>query len=155
MAQINKKKKTKLITAPRTLKFKKWHKFHVRKLNYSKGGSQLLYGSYGLRILKSTRLFWKQIEAARQKISRRLKKKSKILIRVFPNLPVTQKPKEVRMGKGKGAVDHYVVRAEAGRVIFELANVDAILARALLEKASKKLPVPSVVIHRKLFKTDK
>ncbi len=59
------------------------------------------------------------------------------------------------MGKGKGAVDHYVVRAEAGRVIFELANVDAILARALLEKASKKLPVPSVVIHRKLFKTDK
>jgi large subunit ribosomal protein L16 len=113
----------------------------------------LQYGSYGLRILKSTRLFWKQIEAARQKISRRLKKKSKVWIRVFPQVPVTQKPKEVRMGKGKGAVDHYVVRAEAGRVIFELANVNEILARTVLLKASKKLPVPSVFIKRLGFVT--
>lgn len=94
-----------MLTSPRKTNYRKWHKMRIKKVNYSKGGCRLKYGRFGIRALKSTRLTVEQIEAARRVISRRLKKKTKIWIRSFPNLPLTAKPKEVRMGKGKGNVN--------------------------------------------------
>lgn len=77
-----------------------------------------------------------------------MKKKSQIYIRVFPQIPVTQKPKEVRMGKGKGAVSHYMIRAEAGTILFEVENVDPIVAALAFQAAGRKLPGPTVMVQR-------
>jgi large subunit ribosomal protein L16 len=95
-----------MLQAPRRRKYRKCHKMRIGKINFSKGGCQLKFGTYGLRVLKSVRLLPDQIEAARRMISRRIKKRSKIWIRAFPDIPISQKPKEVRMGKGKGAVEY-------------------------------------------------
>lgn len=95
-----------MLQSPRRTNYRKWHKMRIKQINYSKGGSKLQYGRYGIRALKSTRLTVEQMEAARRIIAKRLKKKAKIWIRTFPNIPITAKPKEVRMGKGKGNVDY-------------------------------------------------
>ena len=138
-----------MLQAPRRWKYRKSHKMRIRQINYSKGGCRLKFGMFGLKALKSVRLLPEQIEAARRIIARQLKKKSKIWIRVFPDRPITQKPKEVRMGKGKGSVAYWVNCLEAGKIIFEVTNVTEKLARSVLVSAGKKLPIPTLFIRRK------
>jgi len=136
-----------MLQAPRRWKYRKSHKMRIRQINYSKGGCRLKFGMFGLKALKSVRLLPEQIEAARRIIARQLKKKSKIWIRVFPDRPITQKPKEVRMGKGKGAVSRYIIRAAAGTTLFELDNVDHKGAVIAFDAARKKLPGPTAMIQ--------
>ena len=121
----------------------------INPISYSKGGTSFLLGSSALKALKAKRLVPQQIEAARRVITRKFKKKAKLWLRVFADIPVSQKPKEVRMGKGKGAVSFWTHRLNAGKIVFELANVSKEVAQEVLVKAGKKLPVPSAVIHRK------
>jgi len=134
------------ILIPRKVKHRKWRK------GTSKGretrGTELAFGSYGLKILQEGRITSRQIEAARRTIIRYLKKGGKLWIRIFPHKPVTRKGTEVPMGGGKGTVDHYVFPVKPGRVIFELEGIKISEAQESLEKAAGKLPVKTKFIRR-------
>lgn len=117
-------------------------------MNYSKGGCFLQYGRYGIRALKAVRLTYEQLEASRRLIARKVKKKARIWIRVFPNVPVTEKPKEVRMGKGKGSVGFWVDRISSGKILFEISNVPERIAREVFATVAKKLPIPTVFVKK-------
>jgi large subunit ribosomal protein L16 len=121
----------------------------IKKVNYSKGGSKFILGDIGIKALKACRLAFRPIEAGRRVIARKLKKKSRVWIRPFPQTPLTKKPDEVRMGKGKGSVQTWVHRLEAGKILFELNNIEGEEVVKVLQKAGKKLPAPSVVIRRR------
>ena len=141
-----KNKKKQNLVLPKKTKFKKLQKGHLHDLKRKITTTQVYYGLYGLKVLKSSRLESRQLEAARRQISRQLKKQEFLWIRVVPDIPVTKKPNEIRMGKGKGSVDHWVVRAKAGQVIFELTCLLPKKAQALLISAAKKLSVPCAII---------
>lgn len=128
------------------VKFKYKKAFKGRISQKVKGGYSLSFGDYGLKSLDYTRLTSKQIEAARRVISRSLSKFGKLWVCVFPNVPVSKKPSDVRMGKGKGAVEGWVFRISPGRVLFEIAGVDHDLAILALLKASYKLPIKTKVV---------
>ena len=104
--------------SPKRLKFRKQHKGRIHGL--AKGGSELSFGSYGLKALTPDRITARQIEAARRAITREMKRAGQIWIRIFPDVPVSDKPAEVRMGKGKGSVEYWCARVKPGRIMFEL-----------------------------------
>jgi len=141
-----KNKKKQSVNLPKKTKFKKLQKGHLQPFERKVTTTQVYYGLYGLKILKYSRLDSRQLEAARRQISRQLKKQEFLWIRVVPDIPVTKKPNEIRMGKGKGSVDHWIARAKAGQTIFELTCLIPKKAQALLITAAKKLSVPCAIV---------
>lgn len=132
--------------SPKKTKFRKAHKGRIK--GNTKGGSQLLFGSYGLKAMEPERITARQIEACRRATNRHLRRLGRLWIRVFPDLPVTSKPAEVRMGKGKGSVDFWAVRVKPGRILFELDGVSEELAREAFERAAAKLPIKTKFVKR-------
>ena len=132
--------------SPKRIKFRKQHKGRIHGL--AKGGSELSFGSFGLKALTPERVTARQIEAARRAITREMKRAGRLWIRIFPDVPVTDKPAEVRMGKGKGAVEFWVARVKPGRIMFEIADVDEELARRAFALGAAKLPVKSKFVKR-------
>ena len=125
---------------PKKVKHRKWHKGRRRNKNTESRGTEVSFGQYGLQALGMAWLNSRQIEAGRRAITHFLKREGRVWIRVFPDKPVTAKPPEVGMGKGKGAVDHYVFPVKPGRIIFELDGVTEDKARDAFTRASHKLP---------------
>ena len=124
---------------PKRTKYRKAFKGRIR--GAAKGGFNLDFGAFGLKAMEPDRLTARQIEAARRAITRHMKRAGRVWIRVFPDVPVSKKPAEVRMGSGKGAPDHWVAVVKPGRVMFELAGVPEDLAREAIRLAAMKLPV--------------
>ena len=131
---------------PKKTKFRKAHKGRIH--GDAKGGSDLAFGAFGLKALAPDRITARQIEAARRCIARHMKRQGKVWIRVFPDVPVSKKPLEVRMGSGKGSVEYWVARVEAGRIMFEIDGVPEAIAREAFDRASAKLPVKTKFIKR-------
>jgi large subunit ribosomal protein L16 len=131
---------------PKRTKYRKAHKGRIK--GNAKGGTQLSFGAFGLKALQPERITSRQIEAARRAATRHMKRSGKLWIRVFPDIPVTKKPTDVRMGKGKGSVEYYVFRVKPGRIIFEIDGVTEQLAREALELAAAKLPFSAKFITR-------
>ena len=109
---------------------------------------KLNYGQFGLKATQPERIIGKQIEAARVALTRYMKRTGKVLTRIFPNIPVSKKPTEVRMGKGKGSPEYYACRVKPGRIIFEIDGVSEEIAREALYKASAKLPIKTKFVKR-------
>jgi large subunit ribosomal protein L16 len=124
---------------PKRQKYRKHHKGRNRGLAHK--GSSISFGSFALKSMEFGRLTSRQIEAARVALTRNMKREGKVWIRVFPDKPLTSKPAEVRMGKGKGAVDHYVCEVQPGRIIFEVEGVSPEIAHESLRLGAQKLPV--------------
>lgn len=131
---------------PKKTKFRKAHKGRIH--GNAKGGFSLNFGEYGLKALEPERVTARQIEAARRAISRHVKRVGRLWIRIFPDVPVTRKPAEVRMGSGKGSVEFWVCRVKPGRVMFEIDGVPEAVARAAFERAAAKLPIKTKFIAR-------
>ena len=132
--------------APKRQKFRKAHKGRVSST--CKRGASLNYGMYGLKSMEGERITQRQIEAARRAAVREMKRSGKFWIRIFPDLPVSKKPNEVRMGKGKGSPEYFAVRVSPGRIMFEVDGVEESVAYSALELASAKLPVKTKIVRR-------
>ncbi len=132
--------------SPKRVKFRKQHKGRIHGL--AKGGSELSFGSFGLKALTPERVTARQIEAARRAITREMKRAGRLWIRIFPDVPVSDKPAEVRMGKGKGAPEFWVARVKPGRIMFEIGEVDEEIARRAFALGAAKLPVKSKFVKR-------
>ncbi len=132
--------------SPKNLKYRKAHKGRIH--GKAKGGSTLNFGAYGLKALTPERVTARQIEAARRAMTRHMKRAGRVWIRIFPDVPVTQKPAEVRQGKGKGSVEYWVCRVKPGRVLFEVDGVPADVARRAFELAAAKLPLKTKFVTR-------
>ena len=132
--------------SPKRTKYRKAHKGRIKGL--AKGGAELNFGAYGLKAMEPERITARQIEAARRAINRHLRRTGRLWIRVFPDVPVSSKPAEVRMGKGKGSVEYWACKVKPGRVMFELDGVPADLAEGAFERASAKLPIKTKMISR-------
>ena len=131
---------------PTRTKYRKAHKGRIH--GHATRGAILNYGSYGLKAMEPERIISKQIEAARVALTRFMKRSGKVWLRIFPNIPVSKKPTEVRMGKGKGAPEYWACRVKPGRIIFEVDGVSESVAREALYKASTKLPIKTKFIKR-------
>jgi len=131
---------------PKKTKFRKAHKGRIHGL--AKGGTTLNFGSIGLKAMSPNRITARQIEASRRAITRHIRRQGKVFIRIFPDVPVTKKPLEVRQGKGKGSVEYWAARVKPGRIMFELDGVDPTLAREALALASEKLPIKTKIVTR-------
>jgi len=131
---------------PKRTKFRKVQKGRNRGLAHR--GSKVDFGEYGLKALGRGRLTARQIEAARRAMTRHVKRGGKIWIRVFPDKPITQKPLEVRQGKGKGSVEYWVAQIQPGRVMFEIEGVEEGLAREAFQLAASKLPFETAFVKR-------
>ena len=131
---------------PTRTKYRKAHKGRIH--GHATRGATLNYGEYGLKALEPERIISKQIEAARVSLTRYMKRTGKVWLRIFPNIPVSKKPTEVRMGKGKGAPEYWACRVKPGRIIFEVDGVTESVAREALYKASTKLPIKTKFIKR-------
>ncbi|MDX1916963.1 MAG: 50S ribosomal protein L16, partial [Rickettsiaceae bacterium] len=132
--------------SPKKQKFRKAHKGRVAAK--SKAGTMLAFGEYGLKSLDMERITARQIEAARRVATRHMKRQGKLWIKIFPDLPVSKKPAEVRMGKGKGSPEFFAVRVSPGRIMFEIDGVTEEVALRALELASSKLPVRTKIVKR-------
>ena len=133
---------------PKKTKYRKAHKGRIR--GKAKGGTTLNFGSYGLKAITAERVTSRQIEAARRAITRHMKRAGKVWIRIFPDVPVSKKPTEVRMGKGKGTPEYWAAKVKPGRIIFELDGVAESLAREAFELGSAKLPIRTKFVTRQL-----
>jgi large subunit ribosomal protein L16 len=131
---------------PKRTKFRKQHKGRIK--GEAKGGTDLNFGSYGLKAVTPERVTARQIEAARRAMTRHMKRQGRVWIRIFPDVPVTSKPTEVRMGKGKGSVDFWAARVKPGRVMFEIDGVAESVAKEALRLAAMKLPIKSRIVVR-------
>ncbi len=131
---------------PKRTKYRKAHKGRIH--GNATGGVALNFGAYGLKALEPERITARQIEAARRAITRHIRRQGRLWIRVFPDLPVSSKPAEVRMGSGKGAPEYWVVRVRPGRILFELDGVPGPLAKVAFERAMEKLPIKTKVVAR-------
>ena len=131
---------------PKKTKFRKMFKGRIS--GDAKGGTALNFGAYGLKALEPERITARQIEAARRAITRHIKRQGRLWIRVFPDVPVSKKPAEVRMGSGKGAPEFWAARVRPGRILFELDGVPIQVAREALELASAKLPIKTRFVAR-------
>ena len=131
---------------PKKTKYRKAHKGRIR--GKGKGGTTLNFGSYGLKALTAERVTSRQIEAARRAITRHMKRAGKVWIRIFPDVPVSKKPTEVRMGKGKGTPEYWAARVKPGRVMFEIDGVPSDIAHTALNLGSSKLPLQTKIIKR-------
>jgi len=132
--------------SPKRTKFRKAHKGRIHGM--SKGGTQLNFGAYGLKALEPDRITARQIEAARRAITRQMRRAGRVWIRIFPDVPVSQKPAEVRMGSGKGSPEFWVCRVAPGRIMFEIDGVTPDLAREALALGAAKLPIKTKFIQR-------
>ena len=131
---------------PKRTKFRKQFKGKIS--GEAKGGFLLNFGTYGLKATEPERVTARQIEAARRAITRHMKRQGRVWIRIFPDVPVSSKPVEVRMGKGKGSVDYWAAKVKPGRVMFEIDGVSEVIAREALRLGAMKLPVLTRVVQR-------
>lgn len=131
---------------PKRTKFRKQHKGRIHGV--AKGGTDLNFGSYGLKALEPERITARQIEAARRAITRHMKRAGRVWIRIFPDVPVSKKPTEVRMGKGKGTPEFWAARVKPGRVMFEIDGVAEPIAREALRLGAAKLPIRTRFVQR-------
>jgi large subunit ribosomal protein L16 len=131
---------------PKKTKFRKQRK--GRNRGYATTGDRVSFGEYGLKCTSRGRITARQIEAARRAINRRIKRGGKIWIRIFPDVPITKKPLEVRQGKGKGNVEYWVAKVQPGRVLYEMEGVSEDIARDAFRLAAAKLPVQTVFVNR-------
>ena len=131
---------------PKRTKFRKMHKGRIK--GEAKGGSDLNFGTYGLKALEPERISARQIEAARRAMTRQMKRQGRVWIRIFPDVPVSAKPIEVRMGKGKGSPEYWVARVKPGRIMFEIDGVPWDLAQQALTLAAAKLPLDTRIVRR-------
>ena len=131
---------------PRKTKFRKQFKGRIH--GDAKGGTAFNFGSYGLKAMEPERVTARQIEAARRALTRHMKRAGRVWIRVFPDVPVTKKPLEVRMGSGKGGIELWVTRVKPGRILFELDGVSVELAKEALSLAAAKLPIKTRFVQR-------
>jgi large subunit ribosomal protein L16 len=131
---------------PKKTKFRKQFKGRIH--GDAKGGTALNFGAFGLKAMEPDRLTARQIEAARRAISRHIKRAGRLWIRIFPDVPVTSKPAEVRMGKGKGAPEFWAARVKPGRILFELDGVPHDVAKGAFERAAAKLPIKVKTVVR-------
>ncbi len=131
---------------PKRTKFRKQFKGRIK--GDAKGGSDLNFGTYGLKATEPERVSARQIEAARRAMTRHMKRQGRVWIRIVPDVPVTAKPIEVRMGNGKGSVDRWVCKVKPGRMMFEIDGVNEDIAREALRLAAMKLPVKTRVVVR-------
>ena len=131
---------------PKRTKFRKMHK--GRNTGLAQRGNTVAFGEIGLKSIGRGRMTARQIEAARRTITRRIKRGGKIWIRVFPDKPITEKPLEVRMGKGKGPVEYWVAEIKPGKMLYEIQGVSEELAREALTLASAKLPFKTTIVKR-------
>ena len=131
---------------PKRTKFRKAHK--GRSHGNAKGGTQLNFGTFGLKALEPERITARQIEAARRAITRAMKRTGRVWIRIFPDVPVSRKPAEVRMGSGKGTPEFWVARVAPGRIMFELDGVTGDIARDALTLGAAKLPIRTRIVQR-------
>ena len=131
---------------PKRTKFRKAHKGRIH--GDASGGTQLNFGAYGLKALEPERITARQIEAARRAITRHIKRQGRLWIRVFPDVPVSSKPAEVRMGSGKGAPEFWAARVKPGRILFELDGVPGDIAAVAFSRAAMKLPIKTKVVAR-------
>mgnify|MGYP001448138715 FL=1 len=132
--------------SPKRTKFRKAHKGRVH--GNAKGGTSLNFGTFGLKAMQPGRITARQIEASRRALTRHIKRAGKVWIRIFPDVPVSSKPAEVRMGKGKGSPEYWMCRVKPGRVMFELDGVETEIAREALTLAAAKMPIRCKVIQR-------
>ncbi|HUY69928.1 MAG TPA: 50S ribosomal protein L16 [Candidatus Tyrphobacter sp.] len=133
---------------PKKVKHRKWQKGRSRKRLTETRGHELAFGDFGLKALESAWLTSAQIEAARRTITNFIKREGKLWIRIFPDKPVTERPPEVTMGGGKGAVDHYVFPVKPGRIIFEMAGIKTETADQALRLAGHKLPFKTRIVTK-------
>ncbi|TYC65439.1 50S ribosomal protein L16 [Stappia sp. BW2] len=131
---------------PKRTKFRKQHKGRIHGL--SKGGTDLNFGAFGLKAMEPERVTARQIEAARRAMTRHMKRAGRVWIRIFPDLPVSSKPAEVRMGKGKGSPDYWACRVKPGRIMFEIDGVPEDIAREAMRLAAAKLPIKCRFVQR-------
>ena len=131
---------------PKKTKFRKQFKGRIHGV--AKGGTDLNFGQFGLKAVDPERLTARQIEAARRAITRAMKRAGRVWIRIFPDVPVTKKPAEVRMGSGKGAPEQWVARVKPGRIMFELDGVNEQVAREALTLGAAKLPIRTRIVKR-------
>jgi large subunit ribosomal protein L16 len=131
---------------PKRTKYRKAHKGRIHGM--AKGGTMLNFGAYGLKALEPERVTARQIEAARRAITRAMRRAGRVWIRIFPDVPVTRKPAEVRMGSGKGSPEFWVCRVKPGRILFEVDGVPAEVAREALTLGAAKLPIKTRFVER-------
>ncbi len=131
---------------PKRTKFRKQHKGRIHGLASS--GTLLTFGSFGIKALEPERITARQIEAARRAITRHMKRAGRVWIRIFPDVPVSKKPTEVRMGKGKGAPEYWVAKVKPGRIMFEIDGVPPVVAREALRLGAAKLPIKTRFVQR-------
>jgi large subunit ribosomal protein L16 len=131
---------------PTRTKFRKAHKGRIHGLATS--GATLAFGQYGLKAVEPERVTARQIEAARRALTRHMKRSGRVWIRIYPDVPVSKKPLEVRMGSGKGAPEFWVARVKPGRILFEIDGVPLLLAREALSLAAAKLPIKTRFVER-------
>ncbi|WP_291844528.1 50S ribosomal protein L16 [Maricaulis sp.] len=131
---------------PKRTKFRKAHKGRIK--GAAKGGFTLNFGSYGLKALEPERVTARQIEATRRAITRHMKRAGRVWIRIFPDVPVSKKPTEVRMGKGKGSPEFWACKVKPGRIMFEIDGVPDAVAREALALGAAKLPIKTKVVAR-------
>ncbi len=132
--------------SPKRTKYRKAHKGRIH--GNAKGGTRLNFGSFGLKAMGPGRVTARQIEASRRAITRHMKRAGRVWIRIFPDVPVSQKPAEVRQGKGKGAPEYWACRVKPGRIMFEIDGVSAEVAHGALALAAAKLAIPTRVVMR-------
>jgi large subunit ribosomal protein L16 len=132
--------------SPKRTKFRKAHKGRIHGV--SKGGTSLNFGSFGLKALEPERITARQIEAARRAMTREMKRQGRVWIRIFPDVPVSSKPAEVRMGSGKGAPEFWVARVAPGRIMFEVDGIPEAVAKKAFELAAAKLPIKTKFVSR-------
>ena len=131
---------------PKRTKFRKQMKGRIK--GAAKGGTQLNFGAYGLKAQEPERITARQIEAARRAITRHMKRQGRVWIRIFPDVPVSKKPTEVRMGKGKGAPEFWAARVKPGRIMFEIDGVNRAIAEEALRLGAAKLPIKTRFVAR-------
>jgi large subunit ribosomal protein L16 len=132
--------------SPSRTKFRKQHKGRIH--GAAKGGTSLNFGQFGLKALEPERITAREIEAARRAITRHMKRAGRVWIRVFPDVPVSKKPAEVRMGSGKGAPEYWVAKIKPGRILFEIDGVDTVTAKEALRLGASKLSIDTKFIER-------
>jgi len=132
--------------SPKRTKYRKAHKGRVHGL--AKGGTTLNFGAFGMKAVEPGRITARQIEAARRAITRHIRRVGRVWIRIFPDVPVSQKPAEVRMGSGKGSPEFWIARVKPGRIMFELDGVEHQVAREAFELAAAKLPIATRFVVR-------
>ena len=132
--------------SPKRTKYRKAHKGRIHGL--AKGGTELNFGAYGLKAIEPGRVTARQIEAARRALTRHMKRSGQVWIRLYPDVPVSKKPLEVRMGSGKGSVELWVARVKPGRILFEVDGVSLEIAKEALTLAAAKLPIKTRFVAR-------